>query len=232
MAPLGNAVANQNILGTGGVDDLIMIQDFGVTTTPAGALALLGGPIASHPQVPLPPIPPIPAPAVIPRSAFELHSAIRLKPANDTATALTIAGDLARGALGFGDAVQAVLDNGDFETADTKTKYTNTMTRIVELLPVVGEDPSGNPPPEASGVPRLRLIQEFHDNTGKPRWVFELRMRVELTADDYAKVQGFLAANSLPDAKKQLVTSLTVTASLDPRVQASKGAFDAVIQIV
>ena len=127
MAPLGNNVANQHLLGTGGVDDLIMIQDYGVDTTAASALALQGGPKFGEPnfpvpQIPVPDIPLAPVPAVAPKSAFELHAAIWLNPANDAATAASISGHLAKGVSELGAALSDVLANGYFNTAATKTQ--------------------------------------------------------------------------------------------------------------
>ena len=56
-------------------------------------------------------------------------------------------------------------------------------------------------------------------------------MRVELNDQDFANVQGFLAANSLPNAKVEL-QSQSVLSKLDARVQANPAPYKTVLQVL
>jgi hypothetical protein len=196
--PKKNAVVRRRLkpthwpFGTGGLDDLLLTQDFGGTSP--------GSPKRT---------------GVTPAGTFELHASVRLK--GGFSDAMVLAGLLAMpdSPVKIPVVAQYVLDNGVYATAGKPTsQFSKLMMALFLALP---RSSNAADDLEPHCAPRLRIITEFFDTKCTPRFLFEVRLKVCFNSADFAIVQAaFLKVSSQSGAGfKDAIAALICAAKPD-----------------
>ena len=176
--------------GTGGVDDLMVVQDFGPPSR-SGTSASQG--------------------------SFELHVAVRLKNgivgvrAIEELLVLLPAGDAKIPAI-----MSYVFEHGEFKPPKVSQEFKDLMNAVFLVTPQKDSYHAGGIEPHC--VPRVRIISEYFDSQCAPRYVFEIRLKIYLDSGEaFPTVQAAFQNRPLADAIDALVCYANPDAGVDPR---------------